>query len=776
MDAYWRATNYLAAGMIYLCENPLLRQPLKPEHIKERLLGHWGSAPGQTFIWTHLNRMIKKYDLDMIYLSGPGHGAPAVLAHCYLEGTYSEIYPDKTADEEGMRKFFRQFSFPGGIGSHCTPETPGSIHEGGELGYSLSHGFGAAFDNPNLIVSVVVGDGEAETGPLATAWHSNKFLNPLRDGAVLPILHLNGYKIANPTLLARISHEELEDLFKGYGWTPYFVEGDDPASMHQKMAAVLERCIQQISSIQEQARRSGVFERPRWPMIVLRSPKGWTGPKEVDGHKVEGFWRSHQVPISDVRANPAHLRLLEEWMRSYKIEELFDESGGLLPELKALPPVGKRRMSANPHANGGSLRKPLHLPGFKDYAVKIERPGRSEAPPTFILGQFLRDVMRDNMGNFRVFGPDETASNRLQSIYEVSKKTWIAEFLPEDLDGSELSTDGRVMEMLSETTLEGWAEGYVLTGRHAFFATYEAFVHVIDSMFNQHAKWLEKSRRETRWRAPIPSLNLLITSLVWRQDHNGFTHQDPGFLDLVTNKSPEVTRIYLPPDANTLLSVADHCLTSTDYINVIVADKQPHLQYLSIEEAVKHCTKGVGIWDWASNDQGEEPDVVFASAGDIATKECLAAVAILRQRFPDLKIRFVNVVDLFKLQPNTEHPHGLSDRDFDSLFTTDKPIIFNFHGYPWLIHKLTYRRTNHNNLHVRGYKEKGNINTPLELAIRNQVDRFTLAIDAINRVPKLRSRGAHLKEWLKDEICDSINYAYEHGIDRPEATGWKWPL
>jgi xylulose-5-phosphate/fructose-6-phosphate phosphoketolase len=762
--------------MIYLCENPLLRQPLKPEHIKERLLGHWGSAPGQTFIWTHLNRMIKKYDLDMIYLSGPGHGAPAVLAHCYLEGTYSEIYPDKTADEEGMRKFFRQFSFPGGIGSHCTPETPGSIHEGGELGYSLSHGFGAAFDNPNLIVSVVVGDGEAETGPLATAWHSNKFLNPLRDGAVLPILHLNGYKIANPTLLARISHEELEDLFKGYGWTPYFVEGDDPASMHQKMAAVLERCIQQISSIQEQARRSGVFERPRWPMIVLRSPKGWTGPKEVDGHKVEGFWRSHQVPISDVRANPAHLRLLEEWMRSYKIEELFDESGGLLPELKALPPVGKRRMSANPHANGGSLRKPLHLPGFKDYAVKIERPGRSEAPPTFILGQFLRDVMRDNMGNFRVFGPDETASNRLQSIYEVSKKTWIAEFLPEDLDGSELSTDGRVMEMLSETTLEGWAEGYVLTGRHAFFATYEAFVHVIDSMFNQHAKWLEKSRRETRWRAPIPSLNLLITSLVWRQDHNGFTHQDPGFLDLVTNKSPEVTRIYLPPDANTLLSVADHCLTSTDYINVIVADKQPHLQYLSIEEAVKHCTKGVGIWDWASNDQGEEPDVVFASAGDIATKECLAAVAILRQRFPDLKIRFVNVVDLFKLQPNTEHPHGLSDRDFDSLFTTDKPIIFNFHGYPWLIHKLTYRRTNHNNLHVRGYKEKGNINTPLELAIRNQVDRFTLAIDAINRVPKLRSRGAHLKEWLKDEICDSINYAYEHGIDRPEATGWKWPL
>ncbi|HEY6293259.1 MAG TPA: phosphoketolase family protein [Terriglobia bacterium] len=775
IDAYWRACNYLCVGMIYLRENPLLREPLKPEQIKNRLLGHWGSDPGQTFTWVHLNRLIKKYDLNMIYLSGPGHGAPAVLSNCYLEGTYSEVYPDKSEDTEGMRKFFRQFSFPGGIGSHCTPETPGSIHEGGELGYSVSHAFGAAFDNPHLIVTVVVGDGEAETGPLATSWHSNKFLNPIRDGAVLPVLHLNGYKISNPTLLARIPSEELECLFKGYGWTPYFVEGEDPPAMHQKMAATLEHCIQEIRRIQEEARRTGVAQRRPWPMVILQTPKGWTGPKTVGGHKVEGFWRAHQVPILDATTNPADLRLLEEWMRSYKPEELFDRRGRLIPELKELAPAGTRRMSANPHANGGLLRKPLRLPDFRDYAAPVPKPGTSEAQATYILGEFLRDVMRNNNSSFRVFGPDETASNRLQAIYEASKKTWLAEFKPEDQDGGELALDGRVMEMLSEHTLEGWMEGYVLTGRHALLSTYEAFVHIIDSMFNQHAKWLEKSKAEIRWRAPISSLNLLITSLVWRQDHNGFTHQDPGFLDVVTNKKAEVTRIYLPPDANCLLSVADHCLRSVDYVNVIVADKQPHLQYLDMDAAIRHCTKGIGIWNWASTDENGDPDVVMASAGDIATMECLAATAMLRERFPDLKIRFVNVVDLFKLQPDTEHPHGLSSRDFDSLFTTVKPIIFNFHAYPWLIHKLAYRRTNHDNLHVRGYKEKGNINTPLQLAIENQVDRFSLAIDVIDRVPKLQARGAHAKEWLKDQICESVNYAVEQGIDRPEARDWKWP-
>lgn len=774
MNAYWRACNYLSAGMIYLRENPLLREPLKLEHTKNRLLGHWGSDPGQSFTWIHLNRLIKKYDLNMIYLSGPGHGAPAVLSNCYLEGHYSEIYPDKSQDEEGLRKFFKEFSFPGGIGSHCTPETPGSIHEGGELGYSVAHAFGAAFDNPDLIVSVVVGDGEAETGPLATSWHSNKFLNPIRDGAVLPILHLNGYKIANPTILARITPEELDQLFRGYGWTPYVVEGDEPEAMHQRMAAVLEQCVTEIRAIQETARKNQKAERARWPMVILRSPKGWTGPKEVDGLKVEGFWRSHQVPIAEVK-EPKHLQQLESWLRSYQPEELFDESGKLIEALRELPPRGDRRISANPHANGGVLRQDLRLPDFNDYAVKIKTPGTTEVGPTDVLAHYLCEVMRRNMHNFRVFGPDETASNRLQAIYAATKKTWLAEYKPEDADGGELALDGRVMEMLSEHTLEGWFEGYVLTGRHGFFSSYEAFVHIIDSMFNQHAKWLEKAKLDLAWRAPVSSINLLITSLVWRQDHNGFTHQDPGFLDVVTNKSATVTRIYLPPDANCLLSVADHCLRSKDYVNVIVADKQPHLQYLDMDAAVKHCTKGIGIWEWASTDNHEEPDVVMACAGDIPTMESLAAVAILREKFTDLKIRFVNVVDLFKLQPDTQHPHGLSDRDFDSLFTRNKPVIFNFHAYPWLIHKLAYKRANHANLHVRGYKEKGNINTPLELAIENQVDRFNLAIDVIDRVPRLAVIGAHAKEWLKDQIIDHRNYAHENGIDPPAITGWKWP-
>ena len=775
IDAYWRACNYLCAGMIYLRANPLLREALKPEHFKNRLLGHWGSDPGQTLSWVHLNRVIRKYDLDMIYLSGPGHGAPAVLSNCYLEGTYSEIYPEKSQDEAGLLRLFRAFSFPGQLGSHCTPEVPGSIHEGGELGYAVSHAFGAAFDNPDLIVSVVVGDGEAETGPLATSWHSNKFLNPIRDGAVLPILHLNGYKINNPTLLARMPPEDLDSLFRGYGWMPHTVEGDDPKQMHQDMAAAVETCVLQIRAIQQEARNTGKPGLPRWPMIFLRSPKGWTGPKEVDGHKVENFWRAHQVPVLEVQTNPEHARIVEQWMRSYRPEELFDEHGSLVPELKELPPKGQRRMSANPHANGGKLSVALDLPNFCDYAVPTVSPGIKEVSPTETLGKFLRDVMRRNMTNFRLFSPDENASNRLQDVYVTSWKTWLEEIKPEDADGTYLAADGRVMEMLSEHTLEGWLEGYLLTGRHGLFSTYEAFVHVIDSMYNQHAKWLEKSKKEIHWRAPVSSLNLLITSVVWRQDHNGFTHEDPGFLDLVSNKSAEVTRIYLPPDANCLLSVADHCLRSQNYVNVIVADKQPHLVYLDMNAAVIHCTKGVGIWDWASTDNGGEPDVVMASAGDVLTREALAAVAILRENFPDLKIRFVNVVDLYRLQPDTEHPHGLSDRDFDSLFTRDKPVIFNFHGYPWLIHKFTYRRTNHNNIHVRGYKEKGNINTPLELAIRNQVDRFTLAIDAIDRVPRLRSSGAHVKEWLKGQIVESINYAYTEGIDKPEIRNWKWP-
>ena len=774
VDAYWRACNYLAAGMIYLQANPLLREPLKPEHVKLRLLGHWGASPGLSFAYVHLNRLITKYDLDAIFLAGPGHGAPGVLAPVYLEGAYSEIYPNKGEDAEGMLQLFREFSFPGGIGSHCTPETPGSIHEGGELGYSLSHAFGAAFDNPDLLVVAVVGDGEAETGPLATSWHSNKFLSPIRDGAVLPILHLNGYKINNPTLLSRISHDELEQLLRGYGWTPHFVEGHDPSLMHQQMAATLEDCVLDIRRIQEEARTSGKAVRARWPMLVLRSPKGWTGPREVDGRKVEGFWRSHQVPLSGLHDNPAHMKQLAEWLRSYRPEELFDTTGRLIPELRALAPKGARRMGANPHANGGLLRRPLRMPDFRSYAIKVDKPGQVMAENTRPLGQFLRDIMRDNMSNFRVFGPDENTSNRLDAIYEVSKKLWLADYLAEDADGGQLSPDGRVLEMLSEHTLEGWLEGYLLTGRHGFFSTYEAFAHVIDSMFNMHAKWLASSR-EQPWRAPVSSLNLLLSSTVWRQDHNGFTHQDPGFLDVVLNKDPNVCRIYLPADVNTLLCVADHCLRSTGYVNVIVCDKQKHLQYLTMEDAIGHCTKGLSIWNKASNDQGSEPDVVIASAGDIPTKEALAAVTLLREHFHDLKIRFINVVDLYKLVPSSEHPHGLSDRDFDGLFTTDRPIIFNFHGYPWLIHRLTYRRTNHKNLHVRGYKEKGNINTPLDLAIQNQIDRFSLAIDVIDRVPSLQRVGAHAKEKLRNTQIECQKYAYQYGVDKPEIDQWTWP-
>ena len=774
MHAFWRACNYLAVGMIYLRDNPLLTQPLAVDHIKHRLLGHWGASPALSFVWTHLNRLIKRDDLDVVFVAGPGHGAPGVLAPAYLEGTYSEVYPDKSEDAEGLRKFFKQFSFPGHIGSHVTPETPGSIHEGGELGYSLAHAYGMAFDNPELIVACVVGDGEAETGPLATAWHSNKFLNPIHDGAVVPILNLNGYKIANPTILARISHEELEALFLGYGYTPCFVEGDDPEKMHQKMAAALDEAVAEIRAIQHEARTSQRAERPRWPMIVLRSPKGWTGPSQVKGHKAEGSWRSHQVPISDVRENPEALKLLETWLKSYRPEELFDADGRLIAELRELAPKGARRMSANPHANGGVLRRDLKLPDFRRYAVQVPQGGAVRHENTKPLGEFLRDVMRENMSTFRVFGPDETASNRLQALYEASKKTWMADLLPEDADGGELARDGRVMEMLSEHTLLGWLEGYLLTGRHGFFHTYEAFAHVIDSMFNQHAKWLDICR-QIPWRAPVASLNILLSSTVWRQDHNGFSHQDPGFIDVVTNKSPSVTRIYLPPDANTLLAVADHCLRSTDYINVIVADKQKHMQFTTIDEAVVHCAKGIGIWRRASNDPDAEPDVVLASCGDVPTLEALAAAAILRERLVDLKVRFVNVVDLYKMRPASEHPHGLSERDFDSLFTTDKPVIFNFHGYPWLIHKLAYRFANHENIHVRGYKERGNINTPLELAILNQIDRFSLVIDVIDRVPGLAPRAAHLKEEMKDTIIDNVNYAHEHGRDRVELTNWVWP-
>ncbi|MEM6256140.1 MAG: phosphoketolase family protein [Cyanobacteria bacterium P01_D01_bin.156] len=779
IDAYWRACNYLAVGMIYLRDNPLLREPLKSAHVKHRLLGHWGASPALSFTYIHCNRLIKKYALDMIFVAGPGHGAPGVLGPVYLEGTYSEIYPDKSEDFEGMQRFFKQFSFPGFIGSHVTPETPGSIHEGGELGYSVSHAYGAVLDNPELIVTCVVGDGEAETGPLATAWHSNKFINPARDGAVLPVLNLNGYKIANPTILARISHEELECLFRGYGYTPYFVEGKDPAEMHQKMASVMEECVLKIKEIQRAARTSGKVERPRWPMIVLRTPKGWTGPAEVDGKKVEDFWRSHQVPMGGMHDNPDHLRQLEAWMRSYRPEELFDENGSLMPELRALAPMGNHRMGANPHANGGMLRKALKMPNFRDYAIQMEHHGVEEFENTKVLGFLMRDIMRDNPDNFRLMGPDETASNRLQDVYQVTKKVWMADIYPEDEGGTELSRDGRVMEMLSEHTLQGWLEAYLLTGRHGLFHTYEAFAHVVDSMFNQHAKWLDICRNHVPWRRSVSSLNILLSSLVWRQDHNGFSHQDPGYVDLVTNKSPDVVRVYFPPDANCLLSVADHCFRSTDYINVIIADKQKHLQYLPMDAAVAHCTKGIGIWDWASNDDcdtaPDEPDVVMACCGDIPTMEALAATAILREELPDLKVRFVNVVDLFKLVSEGEHPHGLSDWDFNSLFTPDKPVMFNFHGYPWLIHKLVYRRSNQERIHVRGYKEQGNINTPLELAINNQVDRFNLVIDVIDRVPKLGSAAAHVKERMKNKLIECLAYAHEHGRDQDEITQWKWP-
>jgi xylulose-5-phosphate/fructose-6-phosphate phosphoketolase len=773
-DAYWRACNYLSLGMIYLLENPLLEEPLRQEHIKSRLLGHWGSSPGLSFIYVHLNRLIKKYDQDMIFLAGPGHGAPGVLGPAYLEGTYSEVYPEKSPDPDGLREFFRQFSFPGGIGSHCTPETPGSIHEGGELGYVLSHACGAAFDNPELIVAAVVGDGESETGPLATSWHINKFLNPARDGAVLPILHLNGYKINNPTLPARISHEELESLLHGYGWTPLFVEGSEPESVHQAMAATVEHCVLEIRKHQDAARTQRSNERPRWPMIVLRSPKGWTAPREVEGHRLEGFWRAHQVPLPDVKKDAEQLRILEGWMRSMKPEEFFEGNGKFAAPFRELAPEGHRRMSANPHANGGRVKKALRLPDFREYGFNCKKPGKAQAENTRPLGELLRDVMKLNMTNFRVFGPDETTSNKLDAIYGASKKFWIEQYFPEDSDGGELAPDGRVMEMLSEHTMEGMLEGYLLTGRHGFLSSYESFIHVIDSMFNQHAKWLEICRHLS-WREAIASLNLLITSTVWRQDHNGFTHQDPGFLDVVANKSASVTRIYLPPDVNCLLSVADHCMRSQNYVNVIVCDKQMHLQYMDMEAAITHCTKGIGIWDWASNDDSGEPDVVMASAGDIPTQEALAATALLRKEFTDIKIRFINVVDLFKLEPSTEHPHGLTDRDFDSLFTIDKPVIFNFHGYPYLIHRLAYRRTNHENIHVRGYKEKGNINTPLELAINNNIDRFSLAMDVIDRVPRLQRIGAHAKERFLNQQIECVNYAHEHGVDLPEAAGWTWP-
>jgi xylulose-5-phosphate/fructose-6-phosphate phosphoketolase len=780
LDAWWRAANYLAVGMIYLQANPLLREPLKHEHIKNRLLGHWGSSPGQAFIWAHANRLIRAHDLEMIYLSGPGHGAPGVLGPTYLDGSYSEIYPDKSQDADGLRSFFKQFSFPGHIGSHCTPETPGSIHEGGELGYVLSHACGAVFDNPELIALACVGDGEAETGPLATSWHINKFLNPISDGAVLPVLHLNGYKIANPTLLARISRDELESLMRGYGWTPLFVEGHEPEAMHQAMAAAMEEAVERILSARAQARQSDDAFRPAWPMIVLRSPKGWTGPSELNGKKLEGFWRSHQVPLPAPNKDPEQLRMLESWLRSYRPEELFDEGGTLIAELRALSPTGQRRMGSSPHANGGLLRRKLRLPPMEAYEVPVDHPGQSEHENTAPLGELLRDTIARNPDSMRVFGPDETASNRLQAIYEVSKKVWMEDILPEDSGGSELARNGRVVEMLSEHTLVGMMEGYLLTGRNGFFHTYEAFAHIIASMFNQHAKWLESCIHHAPWRAPIAPWNCLISSTVWRQDHNGFTHQDPGFIDLAGNKSGEVVRVYLPADANCLLAVAEEAFLEPNVCNVIVSDKQKHLQYFTLEQARRHVAKGIGIVPWASNDDDgtapDEPDVVMACAGDIPSKETLAAVEILRQQIPTLKIRVINVVKLFALTKPSEHPHGLSDRDFDSLFTTDKPVLFNFHGYPWLIHRLTYHRSNHGNMHVRGYKEKGNINTPLELAMNNQIDRFNLVIDVIDRVPSLGSRAAHVKERMKEEILRHRAYAHIHGMDTPEVTNWRWSL
>ena len=778
IDRYWRAANYLSVGQIYLLDNPLLKQPLSLEHIKPRLLGHWGTTPGLNFIYVHLNRVIKKYDLNMIYIAGPGHGGPGLVANTYLEGTYSEVYPNISRDVKGMQKLFKQFSFPGGIPSHVAPETPGSIHEGGELGYAVSHAYGAAFDNPDLIVACVVGDGEAETGPLAASWHSNKFLNPVNDGAVLPILHLNGYKIANPTVLARISHEELEQFFIGYGYKPYFVEGDEPERMHRLMASTLDTVVTEIHAIQDQARRKKDAKRPRWPVIILRTPKGWTGPKEVDGKRTEGSWRSHQVPLAEMASKKQHITLLEKWMKSYKPQELFAETGQLRPELAELAPQGSRRMGANPHANGGLLLKDLKMPDFRDYAVKVPKPGAVVAEATRVMGGFLRDVIKANREarNFRLFGPDETASNRLDAVFEVTDRVWEGNRLPEDDDpDAHLAPEGRVMEILSEHTCQGWLEGYLLTGRHGLFSTYEAFAHIVDSMFNQHAKWLKTTSKEIHWRRPIASLNYLLSSHVWRQDHNGFSHQDPGFIDHVVNKKADVIRVYLPPDANTLLSVTDHCLRSRNYVNVIVAGKQPALQYLDMEAAIKHCTAGIGIWEWASNDNFGEPDVVMACCGDVPTLETLAAVDLLWKHVPALKVRVINIVDLMKLQPQSEHPHGLPDKDFDALFTTDKPIIFAFHGYPGLIHRLTYRRTNHKNLHVRGYKEEGTTTTPFDMVVLNDLDRFHLVVDVIERVPKLGLTAANSKQAMLDKRLKHKEYVAKYGDDLPEIRDWKWP-